>query len=93
MSQGGLGGVSADGWSCGPIQFVASGVPALAPIGCWVGPGLGTNELEEGSQDGKHQQQCPCGRKLQNMTATGIYVTRMSHRHSCSLGDSPRPGR
>ena len=34
---------------------MAWGVPALAPNSCWVGPGLGTDELERGS----HNSACP----------------------------------
>ena len=43
-------------------------------------------------QDGSHQQQCSCGLMFPNMSATNVYVPRVSHSHpTATPGDSPRP--
>ena len=74
-----------------PVSCLAWGITALAPTGCWVGPGLGTNELEGGSHYDDHPHQCPCGRKLPLWVATSVCVPKVSGSHPTSPGDSPRP--
>ena len=50
-------------------------------------PGLCANDLEGGSQDDSHQQQCSRGRMFPNMSATSICIPKVSPTY---LGDCPR---
>ena len=45
-----------------PSQLLGLRRPALAPMGCQAGPGLGTNELEGGSQQASRRQAAACTR-------------------------------
>ena len=63
-----------------PLSYLPSlRCPALVPTGCWVGPGLGDNELQ-----GEPQWLPPVPvsmqqKKLLKVAATSVYVPRVSH--------------
>ena len=58
-----------------PTWLFAWGVPALEPIGCWVGPGFGANDPSKMSASSKSSWRWI----LLNISVTGFYVPRVSH--------------
>ena len=78
--------------SC-PVSFLAQGVPELVPTGCCVGPGLGTNKLEGGFQNGAcHTSVHMVGKSPLNGCHQGPCPQGELQLPPASLGDSPRSG-